>query len=175
MPDWRVHAEFDPRLGVQTLKLGLSRNSYHVSPDVHEFPTAQSPPLGENEVPVKPLIREVIDAIERRHLERAHLPATKVWPDAVELVRRATWESPDSPPQALFFDASVNPVELYADAVWQRAGAKEFGEWTESTWVVLKDSFEDMMQRPMRFFLGLDQSTIRRAKHEGYAIILVRP
>ena len=126
------------------------------------------------EIFVRPLVHAVINTIERRYAEDVHLPATKAWPTAVEQIRRNSWESPSDEHVALFFHSSVNPVELYADAVCQQAGAGRFTEWEACTWKSLQACFESLMQRPLRFFIGADQAAIRHAKQEGYVIVQVR-
>ena len=127
------------------------------------------------EILVRPLVHAVINTIERRYAESIHLPATKAWPNAVEQIRRISWESPVDEHVALFFHSSVNPVELYADAVCQQAGAGRFTEWEACTWKSLQACFESLMQRPLRFFIGADQAAVRHAKLEGYVVVQVRP
>lgn len=175
MPDWTIHSEFDPRLGAQTLRIGHSPGDAIAGALKCVSWAAQTSNPKPTEIFVRPLVHAVINTIERRYAECAHLPATKVWPNAVELVRQISWEAPCDHHQALFFDSSVNPVELYADAVCHQAGAGEFAEWKEGTWKALNSSFESLLQRPLRFFIGADQAAIRRTKHEGYDIVQVRP
>lgn len=44
------------------------------------------------EIFVGPLVHAVINTIERRYAESVHLPATQVWPNAVERIRRISYK-----------------------------------------------------------------------------------
>ena len=175
MPGWTVHPEFDPWLGALTLRIGCSLGGDFAGPLNCVSTSAQTSNPKPSEVFVRPLVHAVINTIERRYAESVHLPASEVWPNAVEQVRRISWDAPCDQHLALFFHSSVNPVELYADAVCHQAGAGQFAEWKEGTWKALQTSFESLMLRPLRFFIGVDQVAVRRAKHDGYEIVQVRP
>ena len=175
MPDWRIHSEFDPCLGSQMLRIGHSPSGNSIRAARRVLGSPRSANSQTVEIFVRPLVHAVINTIERRYAENVHLPATKVWPNAVEQIRRVSWESPSDEHIALFFHSSVNPVELYADAVCHQAGAGRFTEWEACTWKSLQACFESLMQRPLRFLVGADQAAIRHAKLESYVVVQVRP
>lgn len=175
MPDWKIHSEFDPRLGLQTLRIGSSLDTSPSAVSDQAIQPWRQPTSGLVEIPVRSLAHEAIDGIERRYRERLHFPAKRIWPDAVELVLRSTWDSPEELHQALFFHPTVDPAEVFADAICWRAGAGKYNVWSDSTWQVMVESIKIMVRRPMRFFLGSSLAAIRQAKHDGYAIVHVRP
>ena len=175
MPNWKIHSEFDPRLGVQTLSIGCPPDISRATVGEQWLPSRRPSSPHVVELAVRSLANKVIDAIERRYSEKAPLLSGQMWPKAAELVRQATWESPEDTPVALFFHPSVDPVEVYLNAVCRRAGAVQFGGWSDSTWRTMIESFKILVSRSMRFFHGIEFAAIRQAKHEGYAILQVRP
>lgn len=175
VPNWKIQSEFDPRLGFQTLSIGCSPDISRSTVGEQELPLRKPSSPQVAELAIRSLANKVIDAIEQRYSEKAPLLAGQIWPNAAELVRQATWDSPDDAPIALFFHPSVDPVEVYLDAVCRRAGVVQFGGWSDSTWQSMTESFKILVSRPMRIFHGVEFAAIRKAKHEGYAILQVRP
>jgi hypothetical protein len=175
MPDWKIHTHLDFQSGLQVLSISNRNDGMAVRWDLKWRQRAMTCAPEAVELPLREILDEAIDLLERRHQQQLALRTKILSAIPLERIREALWESPSETWVAFFFHPSLSPAESLADAICQRAGAGDPDEWTESTFQRLTALFGALAQRPLRFFRGANRTTMSRLRREGLQIVRIVP